>query len=252
MPGATRASSKPIWGGKAMLLEVDRISAGYGRSLVLEDVSISLDTGEVVSIIGPNGAGKSTVLRTVAGQLIPESGSIRYSGQDITRAGLAERGRRGLMFVPQGLNVFPNLTVRENLEIAGLLLADDAARQQAVREALDHYPALGRKRDQYGRALSGGERQLLALSRTRILRPRLVLLDEPSLGLAPLMVDHIFDEIVRMTHLGVSVLLVEQNARKALSISHRGYVLELGRNRLTDTGARLLHNEDVQRLYLGG
>ncbi len=252
MPAGTRASSKPIWGGKAMLLEVDRINAGYGRTLVIEDVSISVDTGEIVSIIGPNGAGKSTVLRTVAGQLIPDAGAIRYSGQDITRIGMAERGRRGLMFVPQGMNIFPNLTVRENLEIAGLLLEDKAARREAVREALDHYPALGRKKNQYGRALSGGERQLLALSRTRILRPRLVLLDEPSLGLAPLLVDHIFDEIIRMTRLGVSVLLVEQNARKALSVSHRAYVLELGRNRLTDTGARLLRNEDVQRLYLGG
>jgi ABC-type branched-subunit amino acid transport system ATPase component len=235
-----------------MLLEVDRITAGYGRALVLEDVSIFVETGEIVSIIGPNGAGKSTVLRTVAGQLIPEAGAVRYSGQDITRRGIAERSRRGLMFVPQGMNIFPNLTVRENLEIAGFLLEDNRARQRAVRAALDHYPAIGRKRDQYGRDLSGGERQLLALSRTRILRPRLVMLDEPSLGLAPLMVDHIFDEITRLTQLGVSVLLVEQNARKALSISHRGYVLELGRNRLTGSGSRLLHNEEVQRLYLGG
>ena len=235
-----------------MLLEMDRINAGYGRALVLEDVSIFVETGEIVSIIGPNGAGKSTVLRTVAGQLIPEAGAVRYSGQDITRLGIAERGRRGLMFVPQGMNIFPNLTVRENLEIAGLLLEDNQARQRAVRAALDHYPAIGRKRDQYGRDLSGGERQLLALSRTRILRPRLVMLDEPSLGLAPLLVDHIFDEITRLTQLGVSVLLVEQNARKALSISHRGYVLELGRNRLTGSGSRLLHNKEVQRLYLGG
>ena len=235
-----------------MLLEVDRINAGYGRTLVIEDVSISVDTGEIVSIIGPNGAGKSTVLRTVAGQIIPEAGAVRYCGQDITRMGIAERGRRGLMLVPQGMNIFPNLTVRENLEIAGLLREDDAARQQAVREALDHYPAIGRKRNQFGRDLSGGERQLLALSRTRILRPRLVLLDEPSLGLAPLLVDDIFDEISQMTQLGVSVLLVEQNARKALSVSHRAYVLELGRNRLTDTGSRLLRNAEVQRLYLGG
>jgi ABC-type branched-subunit amino acid transport system ATPase component len=235
-----------------MLLEVDRITAGYGRALVLQDVSVVVAPGEIVAIIGPNGAGKSTLLRTVAGQLIPEAGAVRYCGQDVTRMGIAERGRRGLMFVPQGMNIFPNLTVRENLEIAGLLLADDAARRRAVRDALDHYPAIGRKQDHYGRDLSGGERQLLALSRTRILRPRLVLLDEPSLGLAPLLVDHIFDEISQMTRLEVSVLLVEQNARKALSVSHRGYVLELGRNRLTDTGSRLLHNPDVQRLYLGG
>jgi ABC-type branched-subunit amino acid transport system ATPase component len=235
-----------------MLLEVDGINAGYGRALVLEDVSIFVETGEIVSVIGPNGAGKSTLLRVVVGQLIPKAGTVRYSGQDITRFGIAERGRRGLMFVPQGMNIFPNLTVRENLEIAGLLLPDSQARQRAVRETLDHYPSIGRKRDLYGRDLSGGERQLLALSRSRILRPRLLLLDEPSLGLAPRLVDHIFEEITCLTELGVSVLLVEQNARRALSISHRGYVLELGRNRLTDTGSRLLHNEEVQRLYLGG
>ncbi len=235
-----------------MLLEVDGIDAGYGRVRVLEGISLAVDTGEIVAIIGPNGAGKSTVLRTVAGQLLPATGRIRYDGQDITRLGIAERSRRGLVFVPQGMNVFPNLTVRENLEIAGLLLDGKQARQSAVNETLAHYPAIGRKRDHFARDLSGGERQLLALSRTRILRPRLVLLDEPSLGLAPLLVDHIFEEIVRLTPLGVSVLLVEQNARKALSISDRGYVLELGRNRLTGTGRELIHDEDVQRLYLGG
>lgn len=235
-----------------MLLEVERIDAGYGRVRVLEGVSLSVAAGEVVSIIGPNGAGKSTVLRSVAGQLQPAAGTVRYDGRDITRLSIAERSRRGLVFVPQGMNVFPNLTVRENLEIAGLLIHGNQARQRAVDDTLEHYPAIGRKRNQFARDLSGGERQLLALSRTRVLRPRLVLLDEPSLGLAPLLVDHIFEEIVRLTSLGVSVLLVEQNARKALSISDRGYVLELGRNRLTGTGRELIHDENVQRLYLGG
>jgi ABC-type branched-subunit amino acid transport system ATPase component len=235
-----------------MLLEVDRITAGYGHAPIIEDISLEVETGEIVCIIGPNGAGKSTVLRTVAGQLTPSAGRVRYAGEDITRLGIAERGRRGLMFIPQGMNIFPNLTVRENLEIAGLLISGKQPRQQAIRETLDHYPIIGRKKDLYARDLSGGERQLLALSRTRILRPRLVVLDEPSLGLAPLLVNLIFDEIVGLTRLGVSILLVEQNARKALSISHRGYVLELGRNRLTGTGSQLLHSEEVQRLYLGG
>ncbi len=235
-----------------MLLEVERIDAGYGRVRVLEGVSLSVAAGEVVSIIGPNGAGKSTVLRTVAGQLQPAAGTVRYDGRDITRLSIAERSRRGLVFVPQGMNVFPNLTVRENLEIAGLMIDGKQARQRAVDDTLEHYPAIGRKRNQFARDLSGGERQLLALSRTRVLRPRLVLLDEPSLGLAPLLVDHIFEEIVHLTPLGVSVLLVEQNARKALSISDRGYVLELGRNRLTGTGRELIHDDEVKRLYLGG
>jgi ABC-type branched-subunit amino acid transport system ATPase component len=235
-----------------MLLEVDGITAGYGHAPILEEISLGVETGEIVCIIGPNGAGKSTVLRTIAGQLTPSAGRVRYAGEDITRLAIAERGRRGLMFIPQGMNIFPNLTVRENLEIAGLLISGKQARQRAISETLDHYPSIGRKKDLYARDLSGGERQLLALSRTRILRPRLVVLDEPSLGLAPLLVNLIFDEIAGLTRLGVSILLVEQNARKALSISHRGYVLELGRNRLTGTGSQLLHSDEVQRLYLGG
>jgi ABC-type branched-subunit amino acid transport system ATPase component len=235
-----------------MLLEVDCITAGYGRAPAIEEVSLAVEAGEIVGIIGPNGAGKSTVLRAVAGQLAAQAGTIRYASEDITRLGITERGRRGLVFIPQGMNIFPSLTVRENLEIAGLLLADAGARQEAVRETLSHYPALGRKQHHPARSLSGGERQLLALSRTRILRPRLVLLDEPSLGLAPLLVNHIFEEIVALSGLGVSILLVEQNARKALSISDRGYVLELGRNRLTGTGRELLADDQVRRLYFGG
>jgi ABC-type branched-subunit amino acid transport system ATPase component len=235
-----------------MLLDVDRITAGYGEAPVIADVSLSVETGEIVAIIGPNGAGKSTVMRTLAGQLAPQSGKVQFAGEDITRLGIADRGRRGLVFIPQGMNIFPNLTVRENLEIAGLLIDAASERQQAVAAALDRYPALGRKRQAYARSLSGGERQLLALCRTRILKPRLVLLDEPSLGLAPLLVNQIFEEILDMTQLGVSVLLVEQNARKALSVSHRGYVLELGRNRLAGTGRQLLADDEVRRLYLGG
>ena len=235
-----------------MLLDVACITAGYGEAPVIENVSLSVEAGEIVAIIGPNGAGKSTVLRTLAGQLVPKSGTVRYAGEDITRLGIADRGRRGLVFIPQGMNIFPSLTVLENLEIAGMLVDAAAERRKAVRAALDHYPAIGRKRHNHARSLSGGERQLLALCRIRILKPRLVLLDEPSLGLAPLLVNHIFEEILDMTRLGVSVLLVEQNARKALSISHRGYVLELGLNRLAGTGRQLLADDEVRRLYLGG
>jgi len=235
-----------------MLLDVVCITAGYGEAPVIENVSLSVEAGEIVAIIGPNGAGKSTVLRTLAGQLVPKSGTVRYAGENITRLGIADRGRRGLVFIPQGMNIFPSLTVHENLEIAGMLVDAAAERRKAVRAALDHYPALGRKRHNHARSLSGGERQLLALCRIRILKPRLVLLDEPSLGLAPLLVNHIFEEILDMTRLGVSVLLVEQNARKALSISHRGYVLELGLNRLAGTGRQLLADDEVRRLYLGG
>lgn len=235
-----------------MLLEVQELTVGYGRAPVLHEVSLSVQTGEIVCIIGPNGAGKSTVLRTVAGQLTPKSGRIRYDGTDLCGLSIAERGRRGLVLIPQGLNIFPSLSVRENLEIAGLLLDDPATVSRSIREIFERYPSIGGKRNQLARDLSGGERQLLALSRIRLLQPRLVLLDEPSLGLAPLMVDHIFNEILELLRIGVSILLVEQNARKALSVSHWGYVLELGRNRLRGTGLELLTDPQVQRLYLGG
>ena len=235
-----------------MLLEVQHVTAGYGKAPILHDVNLFVETGEIVSIIGPNGAGKSTVLRTIAGQLTPTSGQVRYESTNLIGVSIAERGRRGLVFIPQGVNIFPSLTVRENLEIAGLLLDDKRTVNRAIREIFERYPPIGRKCSQFARNLSGGERQLLALSRIRLLRPRLVLLDEPSLGLAPLLVDHIFDEIRALPGIGASILLIEQNARKALSVSHRAYVLELGRNRLTGSGEELLADPQVQRLYLGG
>ena len=219
---------------------------------VLSDITLHLDSGEIVCIIGPNGAGKSTVLRTVAGQLIPSKGEVVFKDEDISTMSIAERGRKGLVFIPQGLNIFPNLTVAENLEIAGTLLEDKTVLGLAIKEVLEKHPVLYEKRKAFARELSGGERQILALSRSILLKPDLVLLDEPSLGLAPIIVDMIFDQIIEIGKSGSSVLLVEQNARKGLSISHRGYVLELGRNRLTGTGHDLLDSDEVRQLYLGG
>ncbi|MBI9091688.1 MAG: ABC transporter ATP-binding protein [Desulfobacterium sp.] len=235
-----------------MLLELDNITAGYGQAPILHDICLTVDKGEIICIIGPNGAGKSTVLRTVAGQLNPQGGTMTFKDRDLTPLNIAQRGKQGLVFIPQGMNIFPNLTVVENLEIAGALMDDARALNASVKEILEHYPMLDKKKNAYGRELSGGERQVLALSRTRILKPDLVLLDEPSLGLAPIVVDFIFDEIAEIGKNGSSVLLVEQNARKGLSISHRGYVLELGKNRLTGTGEELLQSDEVRRLYLGG
>jgi ABC-type branched-subunit amino acid transport system ATPase component len=234
-----------------MLLTIDQITAGYGHAPVLMDVSIDVADGEIVCIIGPNGAGKSTVLRTAAGQLLPSKGKIFFKKEEITRMRIADRGRQGLVFIPQGINIFPNLTIVENLEIAGTLLENKKNLKQAVREVLNRFPMLYDKRRHFARDLSGGERQILALSRSHLLKPDLVLLDEPSLGLAPMVVDMIFKEITAIAARGASVLLVEQNARKALAISHRGYVLELGKNRLTGTGRDLLASDEVQRLYLG-
>ncbi len=235
-----------------MLLELNKITAGYGPLTVVRDVSLNVSQGEIVCLIGPNGAGKSTVLRAVAGQIRPAGGKILFNGEDVTRVSMAEKGRNGLIFIPQGDNIFPNLTVLENLEMAGLLLQDHEKRQRAIEKALEKFLAIKDMKTRPARELSGGQRQMLALSRILLLRPQLVLLDEPSLGLSPMVVDLIFKEIREMNKEGISFLLVEQNARKALSVSHRGYVLELGRNRLTGTGQQLLENPDVQRLYLGG
>lgn len=235
-----------------MLLELNKITAGYGPLTVVRDVSLNVSQGEIVCLIGPNGAGKSTVLRAVAGQIRPADGKVLFKGNDVTRVGTAEKGRNGLIFIPQGDNIFPNLTVLENLEMAGLLLQDHEKRQRAIKGALEKFPAIKEMKTHPARELSGGQRQMLALGRILLLRPQLVLLDEPSLGLSPMVVDLIFREIREMNKAGISFLLVEQNARKALSVSHRGYVLELGRNRLTGTGQQLLDNPDVQRLYLGG
>jgi branched-chain amino acid transport system ATP-binding protein len=235
-----------------MLLKLENITAGYGQAPVLSDIDLYVNKGEIVCIIGPNGAGKSTVLRTVAGQLIPLKGEVVFNGENISTMTIAGRGKKGIVFIPQGKNIFPNLSVVENLEIAGTLLEDKHVLSLAIKEVLERYPVLYKKRNSFARDLSGGERQILALSRSIILKPDLVLLDEPSLGLAPIVVDMIFDQIFEIGKSGSSVLLVEQNARKGLSISHRGYVLELGRNRLTGTGQELLDSDEVRQLYLGG
>lgn len=235
-----------------MLLALENITAGYGQAPVLSDITLHVENGEIVCIIGPNGAGKSTVLRTIAGQLIPSRGTLTFKGKNISTMSIARRGEKGLVFIPQGMNIFPNLTIVENLEVAGTLLEDKYGLNYAIRKVLERYPVLHKKRNSFARELSGGERQILALSRSIILKPDLVLLDEPSLGLAPIVVDMIFDQIIEIGKSGSSVLLVEQNARKGLSISHRGYVLELGQNRLTGTGQELLENDEVRQLYLGG
>jgi ABC-type branched-subunit amino acid transport system ATPase component len=235
-----------------MLLELDKITAGYGPLLILRRVGLHVLPGEIVCLIGPNGAGKSTVLRAVIGQIMPVEGRVLFLGAEVTHLSIEEKGRQGMIFIPQGGNIFPNLSVQENLEIAGCVLKDHQELKDAIQGALDTFPAIRGMRNRPARELSGGQRQMLALSRILLLHPELVLLDEPSLGLAPLVVEHIFEEIQGMNQAGIAFLLVEQNARKGLAVSHRGYVLELGKNRLTGTGEALLSNPEVQRLYLGG
>jgi len=235
-----------------MLLRVDQVTAGYGPAIILHDVSLHQDEGTIISIIGPNGAGKSTLLKVIAGQLRPVKGHIVFVETDVSGENIAQRGRRGIIFVPQGNNIFPSLTVYENLEIAGAMLQDGEKAAERRELVFEKFPFLLKKKNRPARILSGGERQILALSRIFIVKPLLALLDEPSLGLSPLMMETIFRQTVEMNREGISLLLVEQNARKALSVSHKGYVLELGRNRIAGTGQELLHNPEVQRLYLGG
>jgi len=235
-----------------MLLTVRNLSAGYGPITILHHVDIDVHAGEIVCLIGPNGAGKSTVLRAVAGQLTPSAGSVKFQDRQARALSPAAKGRQGLIFIPQGENVFPNLSLRENLEMAGWLLGD---RRQLARRLADVKAAFPWMRERWRRPaheLSGGQRQALALARIILLKPALVLLDEPSLGLDPRVMEEIFGHIRMLNQQGISFLMVEQNARKGLSVSHRGYVLEQGRNRLTGAGRELLADARVQKLYLGG
>ncbi len=233
------------------MLRLESITAGYGELTVLSELNISVDKGETVCLIGPNGAGKSTVLRVVAGQLVPKKGAVVYNGQDISRYDCTRKIQMGILFVPQGRNVFPSLSILENLNLCQIFISESLF-QERMETVFESFSWIKDKLHSPAGALSGGLRQMLALSRIFLLRPNLVLLDEPSLGLSPLVVDDIFSTISILNSQGISFLLVEQNARKGLSIAHRGYVLESGKNRLTGRGDQLLDNPEVQRLYLGG
>ncbi|MFO7246199.1 MAG: ABC transporter ATP-binding protein [Bacillota bacterium] len=233
------------------LLEVHGLSAGYGAMRVLHEVGLTVDRGEMVSIIGPNGAGKSTVLKAVFGEVTVYGGRVLFDGEDVTGWSPRRLLRRGLAYVPQGRVVFPSLTVRENLTITLRSLGMAPARE-ALDAALEHFPDLAGFLDHPAGALSGGQQQMVAIARGLTLKPRLLMMDEPSLGLAPALVKQLFGTLERLRAAGMAILLVEQNARMALAHSDRGYVLEMGRNRLEGEGRRLLADERVQQLYLGG
>jgi len=235
-----------------MKLEATDIYAGYGKIEVLHGASIRAAAGEIICIIGPNGSGKSTLLKTVFGLIKPTRGTVSFDGADITRLDPEQKVPLGIAFIPQGRNVFPSLTVRENLEMGGTVLNDAKAVRLAIEEAVEAYPLLkGKIRERAGN-LSGGEKQILSLARADMVKPGLILMDEPSIGLSPRMIDEVYAKIMEINRRGTTFAIVEQNARKALSIAHRGYVLDLGQTRLEDTGAGLLDNEEVKKLYLGG
>jgi branched-chain amino acid transport system ATP-binding protein len=218
----------------------------------LKGVSIRAEAGEIVTLIGANGAGKTTLLRTLSGLIPARAGRVRFDGRDITRTPAHEIVGLGVSQAPEGRLVFANLTVDDNLELGAYLRRDKAEIARDRAEAFRLFPRLGERRKQSAGTLSGGEQQMLAIARALMSRPRLLLLDEPSLGLAPLLVREIFRTIGEINQRGVTVLLVEQNAHMALSIARRGYVLETGCVRLEDEASRLLQNEEVKQAYLGG
>jgi branched-chain amino acid transport system ATP-binding protein len=235
-----------------VLLEVDGIDVFYGAVHALKGVSLRAEAGEIVTLIGANGAGKTTLLRTLSGLIPARAGRIRFDGRDITRTPPHEIVALGVSHAPEGRLVFANLTVEDNLELGAYRRKDRAGITGDRDEAFRLFPRLAERRKQSAGTLSGGEQQMLAIARALMSRPRLLLLDEPSLGLAPLLVREIFKRIREINQAGVTVLLVEQNAHMALSIARRGYVLETGHVRLEDEASRLLQNEEVKRAYLGG
>ncbi|MGM0606586.1 MAG: ABC transporter ATP-binding protein [Halobacteriota archaeon] len=232
------------------VLSLSNVDSGYGEMQVLDDLSLHLEDGEIVCLIGPNGAGKSTVLKTAFGLLAPWSGSVALRGEEIGGIEPADLVRKGVGYVPQTENVFASLTIEENLQMGGVSREDRVA--DRIEELYDRFPVLREKRDAKARTLSGGQRQVLAFSRALMTDPDVLLIDEPSAGLAPSIVEDVFENVQTVNDLGASILMVEQNAKEGLSISDRGYVLDQGTVRFEDDANDLLDNPEVSRLYLGG
>ncbi|HXC75782.1 MAG TPA: ABC transporter ATP-binding protein [Candidatus Acidoferrum sp.] len=233
------------------ILELDSVDAFYGRIQALRGVSINVDQGEIVALIGSNGAGKTTTLRTISGLMHPQKGTIRFDNHDITRTGPSKIVEMGVCHSPEGRRLFPRMTVVDNLFMGAYTRNDKAGIASDMDRVFTLFPRLQERRSQIAGTLSGGEQQMLAMGRALMARPKLLMLDEPSLGLAPILVETIFSIVREINSQGTPVLLVEQNAFKALEVAHRGYVLETGNIVQTGTGKELLASEDVQRAYLG-
>lgn len=233
------------------LLTLENIHSYYGRIHALKGISLEVNEGEIVTLIGANGAGKSTTLRTISGLLHPKQGKILLGGKDISHMDPHKIVQTGLGHVPEGRGIFPKLTVRENLEMGAFTINDPAEVERRMEYAFELFPRLKERISQKGGTLSGGEQQMLATARGLMLNPKILMLDEPSMGLAPVLVELIFDIIKQMNEKGTTILLVEQNALMALSIAHRGYVLQTGQIVIADTAANLKANPTVQHAYLG-
>jgi branched-chain amino acid transport system ATP-binding protein len=247
----TRSSSKPTW-AVSLLLKAENLELAYGEIAAVRDVSFDVAEGEIVTLIGANGAGKSTTMRGIAGAMLPRRGRITFDGKDVTRMPAHARAFAGIALVPEGRRVFPALSVRENLEMGGFKFRRDRNRiRTQLERMLEMFPRLRERASQAAGTLSGGEQQMLALSRALMSEPRLLCMDEPSLGLAPLVVQDIFRSIRAANALGTSILLVEQNARYALETASRGYVLQTGTIIAAGTCADLKQDERVKEAYLG-
>ena len=234
------------------MLEITDLEVAFGGITAVKGISLSVAEGEIVTLIGANGAGKTTTLRTVSGLIRPRRGKVVLDGSDITRQSAQSRVKRGLVQVPEGRRVFPQMTVLENLELGAYLRKDAKGIASDLNDVFARFPRLQDRRKQNAGTLSGGEQQMLAIGRALMGRPRVLLLDEPSMGLAPLLVQEIFSIISEINQAGTTVLLVEQNANMALQVAHRGYVLETGKIVLAGTASELTSTDEVKRAYLGG
>ena len=231
-------------------LSGEHMTGGYGGANILEDCTITVDKGEIAVVVGPNGAGKSTAMKAIFGMLALSDGCVRLDGEDITALSPQARVRKGMGFVPQTANVFTSMTVEENLEMGAFIRDDDIA--DTMDQVFALFPILAEKRSQPAGELSGGQRQQVAVGRALMTQPQVLMLDEPTAGVSPIVMDELFDRIIEIAHTGITILIVEQNARQALGIADKGYVLVQGSNRFTDTGKALLANPEVRRSFLGG
>ncbi len=234
------------------MLEINDINVYYGNIHAIKDVSLKVNEGEIVSLIGANGAGKTTTLQSISGLLKPKSGSITFEGKDISKVEAHNILKMGIAQVPEGRRIFANLTVKENLEMGAFSINDTAEKKKEERKNFyDKFPRLRERKKQYAGTLSGGEQQMLAMGRALMSRPKILILDEPSMGLSPILVKEIFEIIKEVNRSGMTVLLVEQNAKMALSISDRAYVLETGKIAMEGDAKELLTNEAIKKAYLG-
>ncbi len=251
MTPAHKVSGETTYVGGGPFLIGDTMTGGYGRGPdILHDCTIAVDSGEIAVIVGPNGAGKSTAMKAVFGMLDVRAGSVRLDGEDITNLSPQDRVAKGMGFVPQNQNIFTSMTVEENLEMGAFIRRDDIS--GTMEQVYDLFPILKEKRNQAAGELSGGQRQQVAVGRALMTQPKVLMLDEPTAGVSPIVMDELFDRIIEVSRTGLPILMVEQNARQALEIADKGYVLVQGRNAYSGTGKELLADPEVRKSFLGG